>query len=163
MSINDKGNTKSSKESTELKEKSLVFNRNNQVNANTPNDVTYSTAPAVQTTITSSPKQILFQGEVTGIDKIMLLGLLSISDEKKKKYIQQIDEIINEFLLNNGKRNDNNPLLDITEVEPSFNVSGQSNVMGGDEPVAGLSQDEALQNAQTKNGFFVTKGVINND
>lgn len=51
--------------------------------------------------------------------------------------------------------------VDTTGVEPTFNVSGESNIMREDTTVASLSQEEALSNApQKKEGMFVTKGVF---
>lgn len=52
--------------------------------------------------------------------------------------------------------------VDTEKVEPTFNVSGQSNVMRKDElGDCIISQDEALQNApKKKDSFIVTKGVF---
>lgn len=50
-----------------------------------------------------------------------------------------------------------------SEVEPTFNVTGLSGVVANDEVSPGLTQQEALQNGNTKQGFFVTGGVFENE
>lgn len=88
--------------------------------------------------------------------KIAKLTNIPLTDEESHKYTEQFARILDYIEQLNE--------VDTSNVEPTFNVSGQSNVMSEDEPVASLSQDEALQNAsQKENGFFVTKRVVGED
>lgn len=85
--------------------------------------------------------------------KVAKLANLPLTPEEEKKYSKQLSKIL-EYM---EKLNEVDTL-----VEPTFNVTGLSNVMREDITEAGLSQDEALSNApQKKNNMFVTKGVFN--
>ncbi len=87
------------------------------------------------------------------VKKVAKLANLPLSDEEEEKYSQQLSKILDYIEQLNSVNTDG--------VEPTFNVSGQENVVRADEPVASLTQDEALQNApQRENGFFVTKRVL---
>lgn len=91
------------------------------------------------------------------------LANLPLTPDEEEKHSEQLSKIL-EYVEQLNK-------VDTSNVEPTFNVSGQSNVMSKDESVAGLSQNEALQNAPKKEnarlpsgqGFFVTKGVLDNE
>lgn len=81
------------------------------------------------------------------------LANLPITEEEVKKYGEQLSVIL-EYVEQLEK-------VDTTGVEPTFNVSGQVNVFQADEPVAGISQVQALQNAPAKkDGMFVVKRVV---
>lgn len=81
------------------------------------------------------------------------LANLPLTVEEEEKYAEQLSKILDYF--------EQLKQVDTANVEPTFNVTGLSNVMREDETTASLSQDEALQNASKKeNGFFVTKGVF---
>lgn len=87
------------------------------------------------------------------VKKVAKLANLPLAPEEEGKYSEQLSAIL-EYVNQLNK-------VDTTNIEPTFNVTGQSNVMSEDETVPSLSQDEALQNAPKKeNGFFVTKGVF---
>ena len=84
------------------------------------------------------------------------LANLPLSSEEEEKYAEQLSKIL-EYV-------DQLNSVDTKNVEPTFNVSGQENVISKDESIASLSQKEALQNAPKKeNGLFVTKGVFDNE
>lgn len=87
------------------------------------------------------------------VRKVAKLANLPIKDEELDKYSKQLSKIL-EYI-------DQLSNIDTSNVEPTFNVSGQNNVMIEDEVSTSLAQEETLQNApQERNGFFVTKGVF---
>lgn len=87
------------------------------------------------------------------VKHIAKLANLPLSDEEEEKYSEQLSSILDYI--------EKLSQVDTSSVEPTFNVSGQSNIQRVDETIASLSQEEALQNAPKKeNGFFVTKGVF---
>ncbi|MBI4035312.1 Asp-tRNA(Asn)/Glu-tRNA(Gln) amidotransferase subunit GatC [Candidatus Daviesbacteria bacterium] len=90
------------------------------------------------------------------IKKVAKLANLPLNDEEEEKYSEQLSNILKYI----EKLNQ----VDTTNVKPTFNVSGQSNVMAEDKPIASLSQQEALANApKVKDNMFETKGVFEND
>lgn len=87
------------------------------------------------------------------VKHVAKLANLPLSDEEEDLFQEQLSKILDYIDQLNS--------VDTSGVEPTFNVSGEENVMRVDEPVASLSQDEALQNVpQKENGFFVTKRVL---
>lgn len=87
------------------------------------------------------------------VKHVAKLANLPLSSEEEEKYSEQLSAIL-EYV-------DQLNQVDTSNVEPTFNVTGQSNVMSGDETIPSLSQAEALSNASKKEtGFFVTKGVF---
>lgn len=88
------------------------------------------------------------------VKHVAKLANLPLTDGEEEKYSGQLSKIL-DYIEQLNK-------VDTSNVEPTFNVSGQKNVMGEDR--AGdctLSQQEALVNAPKKqDGFFVTKGVF---
>lgn len=90
------------------------------------------------------------------VKKVAKLANLPISDEEVEKYTDQLSQILEYIDLLNK--------LDTTNVEPTFNVTGAKNVLMSDTSLECLPQEDALQNGpNTKNGFFVTKGVFENE
>lgn len=84
------------------------------------------------------------------------LANLSLSEEEKEKYSRQLSKILGYI--------DQLDKVSTAGTDPIFNVSGQKNVLSEDKTVASLSQEEALSNApKRENGFFVTKGVFDNE
>lgn len=87
------------------------------------------------------------------VKKVAKLANLQISEADELKYTKQLSAILDYFDQLNKVHTEN--------VEPTFNVTGNSNVLAEDEIKESLSQNEALQNASNKKeGFFVTKGVF---
>ncbi|MDO8498335.1 MAG: Asp-tRNA(Asn)/Glu-tRNA(Gln) amidotransferase subunit GatC [bacterium] len=87
------------------------------------------------------------------VKKVAKLANLPLSDEEIEKYSGQLSKILDYIDQLNS--------ADTSEVEPTFNVTGLSNVLREDKVGESLPQEEALQNAsQVKDGFFVTKGVF---
>lgn len=87
------------------------------------------------------------------VKHVAKLANLPLTAEEEEKYSGQLSKILDYV--------DQLNRVDTSNVEPTFNVTGQSNVMREDETTASLSQEETLLNAPKKqNGFFVTKGVF---
>lgn len=90
------------------------------------------------------------------VKKVAKLANLPITDEEAEKYSDQLSDILSYI----DKLNQ----ADTRGVEPTFNVTGSSNIMSDDIPTLSLSQEEALSNASLKrNGYFATKGVFENE
>ncbi len=87
------------------------------------------------------------------VKHVAKLANLPISEAEESKYSEQLSKILDYV----DKLNE----VDTSSVEPTFNVTGLSNVMREDEPAPSLTQDESLANASNKkDGLFVTKGVF---
>ena len=89
------------------------------------------------------------------VKHIAKLANLPLTAEEEEKYPDQLSKIL-DYVEQLNK-------VDVSGVEPTFNVSGQENVMAKDEVGdCTLTQEEALANApQKKEEMFVTKGVFN--
>lgn len=87
------------------------------------------------------------------VKHVAKLANLPLTSEEEEKYSEQLSKILEYFEQLNQ--------VDTSNVEPTFNVSGLSNVLREDETVASLSREEALLNApRKKDGMFETKGVF---
>lgn len=90
------------------------------------------------------------------IKHVAKLANLPLSSDEEEKYSQQLSKIL-DYIDQLNEVNTKN-------VEPTFNVSGQSNVESEDNLGECLPQENVLSNAPKKeNGFFVTKGVFNEE
>lgn len=96
----------------------------------------------------------LTQDEVKHVAK---LANLTLTDEEVEKYSKQLSKILDYF--------DQLNQVDTSKLDSTFNVSGQSDVLAKDEVEdCTLSAKNALSNApKEESGFFVTKGVFNNE
>jgi len=87
------------------------------------------------------------------VSYVAKLANLPLKSEEEEKYSEQLSKIL-EYVEQLNK-------VDTSDVEPTFNVIGQSNVMREDETTSSLSQEEALLNApQKKAGMFETGWVF---
>lgn len=88
------------------------------------------------------------------IEYVSKLALLDLSEEEKEKLSKQLNNILSHF----KKLED----LDTSEVEPTRHpIEGLSNVFREDKPWEGLSQKEALKNAEhKKEGFFKAPRIL---
>lgn len=90
------------------------------------------------------------------IKHIAKLANFSLTDEELQKYSEQISNVLDYIEQLNQ--------VDVSNIEPTFNVSGQNTVERGDETIASLPQEEALLNASQKSeGKFITKGVFTDE
>ena len=90
------------------------------------------------------------------VKHVVRLANLPISFDEEEKYSEQLSKILDYIDQLNS--------LTTSDVEPTYNVSGLSNVTRPDELGETLAQDEVLQNASSKkNGLFVTKGVFSDE
>lgn len=87
------------------------------------------------------------------VKKAAKLANLPLSEEETEKSSEQLSKILDYIDQLNS--------VETQGAEPTYNASGLSNVFSEDTPKPSLDQDEALLNAdQKKNGFFITKGVF---
>jgi aspartyl-tRNA(Asn)/glutamyl-tRNA(Gln) amidotransferase subunit C len=91
------------------------------------------------------------------VKKVAKLANLPLSNTDEEKYASQLSNILEYIELLNS--------IETTNIEPTYNVSGQVNIFAKDE--AGdstLTQEESLKNASnSRDGFFVTKGVFSEE
>lgn len=87
------------------------------------------------------------------VKKVAKLANLPITQEEEEKYSLQLSKVLDYVEKLNS--------VDTSGVEPTFNVTGQNNVMREDIADSGLSQEEATMNApKSKEAMFETKGVF---
>lgn len=94
------------------------------------------------------------------VKHVAKLANLPLTSNEEEKYSEQLSKIL-VYIEQLNK-------VDTQDVEPTFNVSGQANVMREDSVDVCLPQADALSNAFQKKdalpagrqGFFVTKGVF---
>lgn len=90
------------------------------------------------------------------VKKVAKLANLPLTDTQEGEYSQQLSKIL-DYVEQLNK-------VDTQDVESTFDVTGLSDVFREDQASASLSQEEALSNASlTRNGFFVTKGVFEDE
>lgn len=84
------------------------------------------------------------------------LANIPLASDEEEKYSEQLSEIL-EYVEQLNQ-------VDTSDIEPTFNVTGQSNAFREDITVSCLPQEETLLNAPKKqNGMFETKGIFEND
>ncbi len=87
------------------------------------------------------------------VKHVAKLANLPLREEEIEKYSKQLSEILDYI--------EKLSSVDTKDIEPTFNVTPEKNILREDEVSKSLSQDEALANASKKNkGYFVTKGVF---
>lgn len=84
--------------------------------------------------------------KIDDVKHVAKLASLPLSSEEEEKYSGQLSKIL-DYIEQLNK-------VDTSNVEPTFNVSGLSNVM---------AKDALKKGSNTKIGFFVTKGVFDNE
>lgn len=90
------------------------------------------------------------------IEHVAKLANLDLTQTEKQTFAKQLSDILGYVELVET--------VDTKNVEPTFNVTPNTNVTRKDTPSTCLAQDEALQNSSnTKNGQFVTKGVFESE
>ncbi|MBI2196582.1 Asp-tRNA(Asn)/Glu-tRNA(Gln) amidotransferase subunit GatC [Candidatus Daviesbacteria bacterium] len=90
------------------------------------------------------------------VKHVAKLANLPLTPEEEEKYSEQLSKVLDYIEQLNS--------VDITNVEPTFNVTGQVNVMREDTTAGCFTQEEALSNApKKKDGMFETKGVFEDE
>lgn len=90
------------------------------------------------------------------IKHVALLANLPVSGNEEQIFTKQLAKIVDYI--------DQLSSVDASNVEPTYNVTGLKNVVAPDKVKPCLEQGHALNNApQKKDGFFVTKGVFDNE
>lgn len=103
------------------------------------------------------------------VKHVAKLANLPLSSDEENKYSEQLSKILDYIDQLNELKLSSNPLdsedkVETSDVEPTYNVSGLSNVTRPDEVGKSLTQYEVLRNAsQKKVGFFVTKGIFGDE
>ncbi|MAF34357.1 Asp-tRNA(Asn)/Glu-tRNA(Gln) amidotransferase GatCAB subunit C [Candidatus Woesearchaeota archaeon] len=80
------------------------------------------------------------------LDKVAKNARLSLTKEEAAQFLPQLDEVLTHFSTLKD--------VDTEGVEPSFLPVKLTTEMREDEPEECLTQEEALKNAQSKNGYI---------
>lgn len=84
------------------------------------------------------------------------LANLLLSDDETAKFEKQLSEVL-DYVRKLDK-------VDVTNVEPTSQVTGLENVSRDDETKPSLSQEDALSGAKSKhNGHIVVKGIFDEE
>lgn len=87
------------------------------------------------------------------IDHVAKLANLNLTDEEKKTFEPQLEEIVG-YISKLEK-------VDTKNIEPVGHITGLENVTRKDEAKPSLSQGDALANApRTHNGFFEIEAIF---
>ena len=90
------------------------------------------------------------------VKHVAKLANLPLTEKEEEIYTEQLSKILGYIEQLNEVNTDG--------VEPIFNITPTSNVTSPDEVLESLPQDGATKNAKnTKDGFFVTKGVFQSE
>lgn len=90
------------------------------------------------------------------ITHIAKLANLALSKEEKTLFEKQLEEILGYVTQVES--------VETKDVEPTFNISVNRNIMRQDQIASSLTQEEATANSKNKkNGYFVTKGVFESE
>lgn len=90
------------------------------------------------------------------VEKVARLANLPLNAEEEGKYAEQLSKILDYIDLLEK--------VDTSKVTPTFNITGLENITREDEMSNSLTQEESLMNSsKTKDGYFVTKGVFDNE
>ncbi len=90
------------------------------------------------------------------VEKVAKLANLKLNSSQLDHYSQQLSAILDYF--------EQLKKVNTENVEPTYNVTGNTNITREDKVYSPLTQEESLQNSsQQKDGFFVTKGVFSDE
>lgn len=81
------------------------------------------------------------------IDHIAWLARIELTEDEKKAFTKQLNEILDYF-----KKID---AIDTSNIEPTFHVIDLVNVLRDDKVEPSLSKTDALKNAPQKEGSFI--------
>jgi aspartyl-tRNA(Asn)/glutamyl-tRNA(Gln) amidotransferase subunit C len=90
------------------------------------------------------------------VKKVSNLANIPITEIEEEQYSQQLSVILDYI--------DTLQQIKTDGVEPIYNISSNTNITREDIVSKSITQEQALHNAENhKDGFFVTKGVFDND
>ena len=90
------------------------------------------------------------------VPHVAKLANLPLTDEETAKFEKQLSAVL-EYI----KKLDE---VDVSNIEPTSQVTGLENVSREDKSLPSLTQEEALSNAKAKhNGLFVVKGIFDEE
>lgn len=95
------------------------------------------------------------------VKHVAKLANLPLTEEEEEKYSKQLSKILDYIEQLNKVDTLRQSSGQASNVEPTYNVSGLSNIMRKDEVGECLSQEDATSNAPNKkDGFIVTGGIF---
>jgi len=87
------------------------------------------------------------------LDHIAKLARINLTESEKTIFLPQLESVLKYLDILNKVNTDN--------IEPTFRVNDQKNILRSDEPVESFDQKTALSSApKTKDGYFVVPGTI---
>jgi aspartyl-tRNA(Asn)/glutamyl-tRNA(Gln) amidotransferase subunit C len=89
------------------------------------------------------------------VKHVAKLANLPLTEGEEEKYSEQLSKILDYI--------DQLNQVDTENIEPTYNVSGQTNILAPDEVSESLSEEDATKNGTQKDGYFVTKGVFSDE
>ncbi len=99
----------------------------------------------------ASQEKIIMTKQID-VDHLAKLAKLPVSEKEKEKLTDQLEKTVDYIEVLDE--------LETSQTEPTFQVTGQTNVSRQDESEDCLSQKKALENApRKKNGYFVIKKI----
>jgi len=93
------------------------------------------------------------QVPISEVEKIAVLSRLSLTEEEKKKYQHNLEEV----LVMAQRLNE----LDTTDVKPTAHIQGVENVLRADEIRPSMDNEKLTANApERENGCFIVPKVV---
>lgn len=90
------------------------------------------------------------------VEKVAILANLKLTPSQLDHYSKQLSAILDYF--------EQLKQVNTETVEPTYNVTGNTNITRADKVYSSLSQTESLQNTTNqKNESFVTRGVFSDE
>lgn len=90
------------------------------------------------------------------VEKVAKLANLTLTPQQFQNYSKQLSAILDYF--------EQLKQVETEGVEPTYNVTGNTNITREDKVYSSLTQEESLQNTTSKkDSFFVTKGVFSDE
>ena len=87
------------------------------------------------------------------LEHIAKLARINLSESEKTTFLPQLESVLEYLDVLNQANTDN--------IEPTFRVNDQKNVLRSDEPGKSFDQETALSTAsKTQDGYFVVPGTI---
>lgn len=88
---------------------------------------------------------------INEVKHVAKLAALPVSSDEEKLYCEQLSETLDYV--------DELNVVDTKTVTPTYQTGGSANKLREDKTFPSLSQDEALKNAKSHNGFFMTNAI----
>jgi aspartyl-tRNA(Asn)/glutamyl-tRNA(Gln) amidotransferase subunit C len=89
------------------------------------------------------------------VKKVAKLANLPINDDEVTRYSDQLSKIL-EYI-------DLLDKVDTQNTEPTFNVTGNTNIFQNDDIEPSFEQKDAVSNGKNKDELFIAKGVFSGE